>query len=818
VDDIPEDAEEIRLALVMNGGVSLAVWMGGVVHELDLLRRASRGESEEGVKKTDLPVFRFWRRLTAEAPDPRRVRVDIIAGTSAGGLNGMLLATAIARDAALPGLREVWQHSAALDRLLDEPSPNSMFSGEFFQEKLKEALQSVPHGDASYSGSEPVTLFVTATALDGRSRSFTDSFGNHFGVRDHRRLYRFERYGEDDALVYTPEDGEWKIRKSRPRNDFTAGNTDVLVQAARATAGFPVAFPPVSELPLLEYRELPRKVFDDPASCVMDGGILDNEPFGPVLDAITRRPLDRKVKRVLVHVVPSGGRLPEEKAEDRACEEISAATTGFSALGLPREVDFRSTTEELAARLRTNTRPTGEELFARFHRARLGEEPGLLSGFFDLARGVFPEYRFNRARGVVLEVRELLAAADAVTPLVFPPRVETAEIHEFLARRPGFRWIPPDDPDCFTDWDRSWRWGLLPAERVLQTLSGHLQERADAEDRTRRPAARARLIEGAKAVNGEVRKVLAVNDAVAARLQRSFPRSGRLSDREAAQLLDEVFAEPDVPASVAEFVRTANDHYTRAVAEVEGHWEGPWDVVTDCLVIEVLTQAFAPPSGIAEAPAPRFDLLRLAPDTMSRLFHDDRFGDLGERKLYGVRFQNFGAFVEPGWRHSDFVWGRLDTVHHLLPLFLDSDEEARAAETEAHRLILNAELGSDGVAWMREHLTVLKQGDNDLDLLPTVPRTYETLRTRDAVNRAVLRVVDGVAVHLRPQLLRAWLRRAASHVLDEFWRAAQGRSPRTAPRTALEAVRAVFIRAAVHLAVSALLLLVAGFLLGVLLG
>ena len=32
---------EVRIALVLNGGVSLAVWMGGVTHELDLIRRAS---------------------------------------------------------------------------------------------------------------------------------------------------------------------------------------------------------------------------------------------------------------------------------------------------------------------------------------------------------------------------------------------------------------------------------------------------------------------------------------------------------------------------------------------------------------------------------------------------------------------------------------------------------------------------------------------------------------------------------------------------------------------------------------------------------
>ncbi|MEO3786608.1 DUF3376 domain-containing protein [Actinocorallia sp. B10E7] len=819
MDDGAGETEEVRLALVMNGGVSLAVWMGGVVHELDLLRRASQGDPEENVKKSDLPAFRFWRRVTAEGARPRRVRIDIIAGTSAGGLNGMMLATAIGRNTALPGLKEMWQRSAALDQLLAEPSGHSLFSGEFFRERLKEAVESVPHEDARPDRSDSVTLFMTATALDGRFRSFTDSFGNYFNVRDHRRLYRFERYSEEDAVVYTPENGEWKIRKSRPRNDFTAAGTDVLVQAACATAAFPVAFPPVSELPLLRYRELPKKVFDDPASCVMDGGILNNEPFGPVLEAITKRPLDRKVKRVVVYVVPSGGRLPEEEVKDRACGEVSAVTAGFSAIGFPQEVNFRIGAEDLASRLRTSGRSTREELFARFHEARMGESPSVLPDFLSLAQGMFSEYRFNRARGVILEVRELLAAADHVTSLVFPPQVEAAEIHEFLARRPGFRWIPPDDPACFTDWGRTWRWGLFPAERVLQTLSGHLQERADAEDRTRRPGAQARLIEGAKALNGEVRKVLAVKDAVIARLQRSFPRSGRFSDREAAQLLDEVFGRLNVPEAVAEFVRNGNDHYTRAVADVEGRWGGTWDVVTDCLVIEVLTQAFTPPSGITETLTPHFDFLRLGPDTMSRLFHDDRFGDLGERKLYGVRFQHFGAFAEPGWRHCDFTWGRLDAAHHLLPLFLSSDEEARAAEAELHGLILDAEFGSGGLERMREHLTVLKRSVSDLDLLPAVPRTYETLRTRDAVSRAVFRVVDGTAGRrVRPRLVRVWLRRETNHVLDEFWRASQGEEPRGAPRAALNAVRDVFVRVAVRLVMVAVVLVVLGFVLGVLLG
>src|SRR5918995_163463 len=88
---------DVRLALVLNGGVSLAVWMGGVTHEVDLLRRASRvaaGESEEsvgGVAEHDRAVFDAWAALCRRA-DVGRVVVDVIAGTSAGGLNGTLLA------------------------------------------------------------------------------------------------------------------------------------------------------------------------------------------------------------------------------------------------------------------------------------------------------------------------------------------------------------------------------------------------------------------------------------------------------------------------------------------------------------------------------------------------------------------------------------------------------------------------------------------------------------------------------------------------------------------------------------------------------
>jgi hypothetical protein len=74
---------------VMNGGVSLAVWRGGVTHELDLLRRAGDPDrSVEDVPDDDREVRRRWR----EALQGARVVVDVLAGSSAGGLNAAFLA------------------------------------------------------------------------------------------------------------------------------------------------------------------------------------------------------------------------------------------------------------------------------------------------------------------------------------------------------------------------------------------------------------------------------------------------------------------------------------------------------------------------------------------------------------------------------------------------------------------------------------------------------------------------------------------------------------------------------------------------------
>jgi len=145
--------EEVRLALVLNGGISLAVWMGGVAHELDLLRRASRCDPVESVSSKDQPSFRLWQQITSAKN--KRVLIDVIAGTSAGGLNGMLLATAIGRGAGQPDLRGTWREAAELGRLLATDVSGSLMQGAVIEETVAKVVTEMGQ---DVGPAEPVTL------------------------------------------------------------------------------------------------------------------------------------------------------------------------------------------------------------------------------------------------------------------------------------------------------------------------------------------------------------------------------------------------------------------------------------------------------------------------------------------------------------------------------------------------------------------------------------------------------------------------------------------------------------------------------------
>src|SRR3954463_4753480 len=113
--------KELRLALICYGGISLAVYMHGITKEVWRLARASRAfharEPENGGSEG---IYRqLLEAMASECQVELRVLVDILTGASAGGINAIFLAEAIAAGKSLDPLTDLWLDTADVDRLLD---------------------------------------------------------------------------------------------------------------------------------------------------------------------------------------------------------------------------------------------------------------------------------------------------------------------------------------------------------------------------------------------------------------------------------------------------------------------------------------------------------------------------------------------------------------------------------------------------------------------------------------------------------------------------------------------------------------------------
>src|SRR5437879_6109238 len=110
----PPGMREIRLGLVCYGGVSLAIYMHGVTKEIHKLLLASAAFDERTnpfpPQQTEHVYWELLHRMhrgeigLSEGVQTRVV-VDIISGTSAGGINGICLAKAVALNRSQDALK-----------------------------------------------------------------------------------------------------------------------------------------------------------------------------------------------------------------------------------------------------------------------------------------------------------------------------------------------------------------------------------------------------------------------------------------------------------------------------------------------------------------------------------------------------------------------------------------------------------------------------------------------------------------------------------------------------------------------------------------
>ncbi|MGK2912200.1 MAG: patatin-like protein [Sphingobium sp.] len=412
--------KELRLALVCYGGISLAIYMHGITKEIWHLARASRdyhdamGEVEP--QDSSRAVYRaLIAEIEAETGTRLRILPDIIAGASAGGINGIFLAQAIETGQSLDPLTDLWMEYADIDRLLDpDARPAARFSkfwasplvwmaarrpedavertvapetreevraklsrfirsrwfeppfgGAVFSNMLLdafEAMEAAPGGKPLLPDGHPLDLFVTVTDFGGYAQSLALHSPAQVMETEHRLSIGFSARGRDTV-------------ENRAFADAAE-----LTFAARATASFPGAFPPftVRELDaVLEERKrawpgrarflkrvLPRHSALGKAedAVLIDGSVLANAPFAQAIGALRNRPSRREVDRRFVYIDPkphSRSIRLTRTGEPRALAEGERPPlpgffrTIFGALSdIPREQPIRDNLEAIEARSR----------------------------------------------------------------------------------------------------------------------------------------------------------------------------------------------------------------------------------------------------------------------------------------------------------------------------------------------------------------------------------------------------------------------------------------------------------------------------------
>ncbi len=716
----------MRLGLVLYGGVSLAVYIYGVVVEIQRLLRA-RDERALGMPG-------YWDAL--ELGGISKVDVDVIAGTSAGGINGILLARALASGADLRLVKSLWLDRGDVDELLhrlDDADPASLLSSERFEERLRDGFKTLAEAGVEHGSVEALDLFVSATHLLGSRRLFADSLSGEIPTLTHRRVFQLKRrpgYGRDDLRSIADDDG-----RAIPGSEREA--TERLVTLARATSAFPVAFEPVRIDPddhLLEAG-------DEKSAWFADGGILNNKPFTEALETIFTRSADRPVRRWLFSVDPDPEQ-PKQRIPPGPKPGFDQVVAG-AAIGIPR---YQSIAHDLAALERHNAtvrRVSGlvidleRELVAppadvapadgRYEPLRIEAWARLI------AESLLATLRPGGGEAVDLEtLRGALEAGarDAIrrgtageSDLAFERRRIYYLIKLLgMAVGPPRRSVEAGESDAQPDLARAALWeGFEAVSAALWESFGSVRlELGDiAESRLDRQA----YVAAGAVVEGELERLAAARSAIAAPVLGAI--DGLIVDlprRSGAGNDDGVF-----PVSlVAAFDRFDLRDATLLTIEAGGGLRHR-DIVNHAQI----SPATATATGVDS-----------------------------EQKLAGDALWHFGGFLDPDWRGNDLLWGRLDGAEIALRAVLaesSASEEERAAAIETVLREILAEERPEALAtadgdW-RAYLKAHARGGANLGAVPS-DRKAGLLYRAGVILRRMLRTVSEEAEAQTPKETR----------------------------------------------------------------
>ncbi|MCB2078328.1 MAG: patatin-like protein [Novosphingobium sp.] len=762
--------KELRIALVCYGGISLAVYMHGVTKELWKLVRASRATwagEDDTLDGTEAVYARLLRNLEDEHGLRLRVLTDIVAGASAGGINGVFLAQAIHSGESLEPLTRLWLERADVDVLLDPDArpwgrfakfwatpfvwwllrrPGNAISDsvapetrEEVRDKLSRLIRSrwfePPFGGPGFSrllceamtamreaGADkpllpvdhPLDLFVTATDFRGHMETLRLHSPAFVQESEHRLSLGFRNL--------TPAHGGGSLASPLE-----------LVFAARATASFPGAFPPlqVAEIDGLAKdhglgwptrEEFLARIMPEHAArgdidqvALIDGSVLVNAPFADAIGVLRNRPAHREVDRRFVYIDPRPDRVGGTSRDDPKPPGFFSVIFG-SLSSIPREQPVRDNLEELGRQsaemvnlrnivraLRPDVEQTVEKLFGRtlfldrptVRRLSSWRAKAQLAAA-EQAGYTYQGYAQLKFTGIVDRLAKLIfAAAPDLKALSPEPIARVLKAHlqanglDRISAKGGGAAKPAIA--FFRSHDLAFR------VRRLRLLARRLSEDWDLD------------VDVPEALRDQARD--SVYAALALYLERESVES--LGD-DFPELAQRVFEDPGaVLDGIAERRSLQEtDSLTDAIL-ASAMADMPHELRRHVLLsylgfafYDTVTLPLLRGEGLTEFDPVKID--RISPDDAPSI----RSGGTHDT-LRGVEFYNFGAFFSRAYRENDYLWGRLHGAERMIDLI-------------ASTLPDNAGLPADALqAFKREaFLAILAEEEGQLgadpSLVPTI--------------------------------------------------------------------------------------------------
>jgi patatin-related protein len=750
--------KELRIALVCYGGVSLAVYMHGVTKELWKLVRASEvyragGGTLSGVEHVYL---RMLEQIEVRHGVRLRVLNDVIAGASAGGLNGLFLAQAIHSGQSLEPLTRLWLDRADVDVLLDPDArpwsrvakfwamplvwwmlrrPGNVvsasvapetraevrgklsrlirsrwfeppFGGLGFSRLIAEALEAMARTEAGpplLPPGHPLDLFVTATDFKGHLQPLRLHSPPLVQESEHRLSIGFRALTPQDsggALAPLPE----------------------LCFAARATASFPGAFPALqlAEIDALAAergiawptrdafidRIMPEHARRGGAEGVslIDGSVLVNAPFADAMGVLRDRPAQREVDRRFVYIDPRPDRIGGLRRDDPQLPGWFSVIFG-SLSSIPREQPVRDNLEKIAAQSRERA-----HLRAIVTALRPEVEAAVDKLF---GRTLFLDRPTVRRLAAWRAKAQQAAAEQAGFAYHGYAQVKFAGVVDMLGEIiwEAARGLSLPSPEPIVNHLTS-HLAMHGLDRIADLRGGASKEAIaffsdhDLPFRIRRLRLVARRLtqdwDGAGDEVAEEARDMA-RDAVYNALALYFDRestSGLGDDFPA--LAERVFDDPGaVLQGIAERHRLADTDQLVDAMLAAAMAEMPAALRRRMLLTylgypfyDTVTLPLLRGEGLTEFDPVKVD--RISPEDARSI----RDGGT-QATLRGVEFYNFGAFFSRAYRENDYLWGRLHGAERMIDLMAStlpdnatlSSEELQAYKREAFLAILDEEEG-----------------------------------------------------------------------------------------------------------------------------